>query len=267
MPSYTIPDTDALHREILASHERCRQHGIDPLITSNPWQAHLSSEELSVRQEQNKDFIEVATAQIQELYRFVAGAGFAVSLADKAGYILDIIGDPPVVDQLAKGNLLPGYRWTERDVGTSAISMVIARQIPVQINDDEHFCRRGHGHTCSASPVFNDVNKVIGVIAMSGEAHQVHPHTLGMIITAAKAIENQMRITKTSKELLLRNNYMNAIIESIDSGVMAIDKSGIISQINNQGKQILQWDEYLKGKPLSALLGTQVDLNRMMHAT
>jgi transcriptional regulator of acetoin/glycerol metabolism len=233
-------------------------------MTCNPFQAHLSGTELAARRHQNKDFLDIATTQIRELYRFVAGANFVVSLADKDGYILDLIGDKDLLEELTAGNLRPGYRWTEKDVGTSVISLVLARKIPVQVNDHEHFCQRGHGHTCSASPVLDEDNALIGVIAMSGSADQVHPHTLGMVITAARAIENQMRIKKASMELLLRNNYMNAIIESIDSGVIAADKNGIISQVNNQGKQILQWDDELVGTPLSALLGAQAEWQKVL---
>ena len=265
MSTHAIPDSDTLHREILASHERCRQYGIDPSITRNLGQVHLSSEELTVRRKQNKDFLEVATDQLQELYQVIASAGFVVSITDNEGYILHMIGDPLILERLATGNGIPGYRWTEKDVGTSAISVALTRETPIQINDEEHFCKRGYGHTCSASPVFDDEKRLIGVIAMSGEASKVHPHTLGMVITAARAIENQIRITKTSKELLLRNNYMNAIIESIDSGVMAVDRNGIINQVNSQGKQILQWGEDLNGKPLSALFGYQDDWKRAMY--
>jgi len=262
--SYTIPDSNQLHQEILASHERCRQYGIDPNLTYNPEQVHLTREELAVKREQNKDFLEVATAQIHELYRFVAGADFVVSLADKDGYILDIMGDKNMLEELATNNLTPGYRWTEKDVGTSVISLTLARKIPMQVNYNEHYCQRGHRHTCSASPVFDEEGKLMAVLAMSGAADQVHPHTLGMVITAARAIENQLRITKTSQELLLRNNFMNAIIESIDSGVIAVDRNGIITQINNQGKQILNWEGDLIGEPLSKLLGSKDDWKRVI---
>jgi len=265
MSTHAIPDSDTLHREILASHERCRQYGVDPLITCNLGQVHLSSEALTLRRKQNKDFLEVATAQLQELYQVIASAGFVVSITDNEGYILHIIGDHLALERLATGKGMPGYRWTEKDVGTSAISMALARETPIQINDEEHFCKRGYGHTCSASPVFDDEKRLIGVIAMSGEASKVHPHTLGMVITAARAIENQIRITKTSKELLLRNNYMNAIIESIDSGVMAVDRDGIITQVNSHGRKILEWDEDLEGKPLSTLFGSQDDWKRAMY--
>ncbi len=266
MASYSIPDPKTLYREIQASHERCRQFGVNPNDTCNLLQDRLKPDQLAERLEQNREFLEIATAQIGELYQFVSGAGFAVNIADNEGYILHIIGDKPVVEELAGGNCCPGYRWTEKDVGTSVISLALAREIPVQINDEEHFCRRGHGHTCSASPVFDPDNKLVGVIAMSGDAAKVHPHTLGMVITAARAIENQLRIQKTSKELKLHNNYMRAIVDSIDSGLMTIDKNGVINNINNQGRRILQWEEPLEGHPLSEVLGQQININKLMRA-
>ena len=106
-------------------------------------------------------------------------------------------------------------------MGTASISLALEREIPVQVDDDEHFCKRGYGHTCSASPVFDDENKLIGVISMTGVAGKVHPHTLGMLITAARAIQNQLRIMKTSQELLLRNNYMNAVLLCLTVSVCA----------------------------------------------
>ncbi len=257
MPSYSIPDPDTLQLEIKGSHERCRRMGVNPDSLQNPFQKRLTEEELQTRLHDNKDFLNIARGQIEELYQFVAGAGFAVNIADRDGYILHIIGDSPIIEKLRAGNCSPGYRWTEEDVGTSVISLALARQIPVQINDEEHFCKRGHGHTCSASPVFDEKDRLLGVISMSGNAEQVHPHTLGMVITAARSIENQLRIMKTSRELLLRNNSMNAIIESIDSGVLAADRKGVIIQINEFGRKILQWDDSLIGRPLTDAFGIQ----------
>jgi PAS domain S-box-containing protein len=266
MPSDSIPDSRIIKQEILASHERVQQYGLNPSVFRNPEHVHLSAEELALQREKNKEFLEVAKTQIRELYRFVAGAGFVATIVEKDGYILEAIGDSPLIEHLQSVNCCPGYRWTERDVGTSSISLALARKIPVQVNDDEHYCKRGYGHTCSATPVFDENGELVGVISMSGKASQVHPHTLCMLITAARAIENQLRITKTSKTLLLQNDYMNAIIESIDSGVIAVDTNGIITHFNSQAKRILNWHEKLEGKTLSDILGSQVDLNRMMHS-
>ena len=266
MPSYTIPDTDALHQEISASHARAQQYGINPSVFCNPKHVHLNPDELALRCEQNKEFLEVAKTQIEELYHFVAGAGFVAVIVDEDGYILEAIGDEPLMGHLQSANCRPGYRWTEKDVGTGSISLALARKIPVQINDDEHYCKRGYGHTCSAAPVFGENGELMGVISMSGEASQVHPHTLCMLITAARAIENQLRITKTSKAHLLQKNYMNALIESIDNGVIAVDTNGIITHNNSQAKKLLKWHDKLKGKALSDILGSQTDLNQLLDS-
>ncbi|MDA3915571.1 MAG: hypothetical protein PF690_01170 [Deltaproteobacteria bacterium] len=234
MLTHTIHDPKLLHKEIVSSHERCRQYGIKSSSVQNPDQVMLTQDEFTQRLKLNSKFFEIATAQIEEIYQFVAGAGFAVTIADGEGYLLEVVGDEEIMQHLATGNCLPGYRWTEKDVGTSAVSLVLKRRIPVQINENEHYCKRGHGYTCSASPVFSEEDKLAGVIALSGRANQVHPHTLGMVITASKAIENTMRIRKTSDNLVKKNNYMNTLINSIDSGVIAVDKTGCITQINNQ---------------------------------
>jgi transcriptional regulator with PAS, ATPase and Fis domain len=265
MSAYTIPDPETLRHEITASHERCRRYGIDPMDRRNPDQVRLTSEELKARLDHNHRFLKVATQQIQELYQFVAGAGFAVTLADKDGYILHSIGDAATLEHLATGNCMPGYRWTERDVGTSVVSLSLARRIPVQINEEEHFCQRGHGFTCSACPVLGPDAEFIGVIAMSGHASSVHPHTLGMVITAAKAIENQLRVIKTSDELQIRHNYTNAIIDSIDSGVLAIDRSGRITQANQKAQMILDGESQVVGRSLASLFGDQIDFKSILR--
>ncbi len=265
MQIFGIPDKETVQYEIQASHERCRMFGINPNEIRNLKQKRLTSEELIFRLNNNQEYLEIATTRIEEIYQFVAGAGFAVTISDKDGYILHMIGDPPILSKMAAGNCSPGYRWTEKDVGTSVISLSLAREIPVQINDDEHFCKRGHGNTCSASPVFCADGNLLGVIALSGNAEKVHPHTLGMVITAARAIESQLRIMQTSKELLLRNSYMNAIIESIDSGVIAVSRKGLITQINSLGKEILSgYGKALVGKPIINLFGTADEWEQMI---
>jgi len=265
MPTRAIPDPITLQKEIKASHERCRQYGVDPEDKGSQNHKCLAPEELSKRLTDNRQFLNIAVAQIEELYQFVDGAGFVVNIADRDGYILHILGDPFLLKKLAAGNCSPGYRWTEKDVGTSAISLSLARGIPVQINDDEHFCRRGHGSTCSAAPVFDSNDQILGIIALSGAAKKVHPHTLGMVITAASAIENQLRIQKTSNELQLKNNYMEAIIDSMDSGVMAVDKNGIVNQVNSHGRQIFYWETVLEGKPYETFFGKQIVLKDLMQ--
>ncbi|MBT6750671.1 MAG: hypothetical protein HOA72_17230, partial [Desulfobacula sp.] len=79
MPSRTIPDPASLQREIKSSHERCRQYGVDPEDKGSRNHKCLDPDELSRRLADNRQFLDIAVAQIEELYQFVAGAGFVVN--------------------------------------------------------------------------------------------------------------------------------------------------------------------------------------------
>jgi sigma-54 dependent transcriptional regulator, acetoin dehydrogenase operon transcriptional activator AcoR len=265
MQKRAIFDTERLREEIEASHERCRRFGVDPENNSRLSLKPLSPEELSLRLAKNRSFLDIAIAQIEEIYQFVAGAGFVMSLTDREGYILYHLGDPVLIKKMKETNCRPGYRWTESDVGTSALGLALVRKIPVQINETEHFCRRGHESICSASPVLDSNGELLGVVAMSGNAKEVNPHTLGMVITATRSIENQLRIEKASNELLLQANHLEAVIDSIDSGVIDLDKNGIIQHINRHGRNIFQWEGSIEGMSIQTLFGNQIILEELMQ--
>jgi transcriptional regulator of acetoin/glycerol metabolism len=77
---------------------RCRYFGVISNNTCNLLQNWLKAEELTVKLEQSREFLEIAAAQSAELYQFVCDAGFAVNIADNESYILHIIGDQPVLE-------------------------------------------------------------------------------------------------------------------------------------------------------------------------
>jgi len=242
--------------QIQASHERARHYGVDPMKLDPLDQPHLSLEGLKARQEASREFLSAASLYIQEIHRSMEVSGFISAIVDSDGYVLKCTGE---IDILKYYNNILGTRWTEQDIGTSAISMALRHKKPMQITAKEHFCRQSQNNTCSAAPVYGADKKFTGVIAVSGRADKVHPHTLGMVITAARAIENHLRISQTSHELVIKNDFMEAVIESIDSGVMAVDKRGHVIQINEQGKQILKHAGEILNQHLSMINGARHD--------
>jgi sigma-54 dependent transcriptional regulator, acetoin dehydrogenase operon transcriptional activator AcoR len=242
--------------QIQASHERARTYGVNPMKLNPFDQPHLSMEALRDRREENRDFLAAASLYIQEIQRSMEISGFISAIVDSEGYVLRCTGE---IDLVKYYNKILGTRWTERDIGTSAISMALRHKKPMQITAKEHYCRQSQNNTCSAAPVFGGTEEFIGVIAVSGRADKVHPHTLGMVTTAARAIENHLRISQASKELVLKNDFMEAVLESIDSGVMAVDKNGRVIQINEQGKQILKHAGNILDQHLSSINGARQD--------
>ena len=118
MESYTIIPSHVLQAEIEQSHQRSKTYGINPDVTVNEGQVHLTPKGLKERKEKNKLFFDLVNQQMNELYQLFAGQGFSIVVADHEGFIIDVIGDLPVVEKLAEISCSPGYRWSERDVGT-----------------------------------------------------------------------------------------------------------------------------------------------------
>ena len=66
----------------------------------------------------------------------------------------------------------------------------------------EHFINAYHKWTCSAAPIKDGYGNIIGIINLTGYIENVNPHTLGMVVAAANAIER-----------MLENNKYNLMLE------------------------------------------------------
>lgn len=252
---FSIP-YDVLKEEIRKSHERSRQYGIDPNSSIAPSHVSLTEKQIKIRKNNIRLFYDITVQHLKNLYKIISGGGFALILADHEGYILHMVGDPTIKKKLARVNCVIGFRWSERDVGTTAIALSVARQIPVQITEKEIFCKRGYPFTNSAAPIFDDDKNMLGVIVTTGNAPLMHSHTLGMMITAARSIENELRILKKSNELRIQNQSMKAVLKSMKSGIIVLDRKGIVTEMNDRGQEILK--RSIIGSSIQDLTGESV---------
>ena len=238
---------------VLKGWERCIKKGIDP--NGKKVAARLSEEEFEKVFEENSQLISFSKPFKENLYSFVKGSGFAVILADANACILEVIGDKEILeDPDGRDSLKKGCVWEEEYVGNTAISTCIFEEKPVQISGKEHYCKVFKNWTCSAAPIRED-GKILGVLAVKGYDWNSHPHTLGMVVAAAKAIENRIVIEKAKAEIILKTKYQSAIVEYIPDGFLTIDNKGILTYINQTGADILGIDrEKSIGKPVSELV-------------
>jgi transcriptional regulator with PAS, ATPase and Fis domain len=264
MRSHQILPREVIKEEIRKSHERSRRYDIDPDCLVNPHQIRLSPKELELRLKCNQTFLDIAVRQLNHLYE-ICGDGFAMILADREGYLLYIVGDQPMLKRLAEINCAPGFRWTERDVGTTTTALAIARKIPIQITEKESFCRRGRGYTNSAAPIFGVDDDLLGAVIATGDADRVHAHTLGMMINAARSIENELDLLKKGDELLIQNRSMKAVLESIDSGLIVTNRDGVIVELNNSGVAILRGYD-VRGLSIQDLVPTGLDWASLLRS-
>jgi PAS domain S-box-containing protein len=222
--------------EISSSWGRCYQTGVNPYDgTCNQLLQPDEFEEILC---ERKELIDIAKPFMEKLYRFVQGSGFVVVLTDERGYILDVLGDSDTQEKALGINFMKGASWTEEAVGTNAIGTAVVIKKPIQTTGAEHYCLKHHAWTCSACPIFDQDGNMIAILDLSGPIYETHLHTLGMVVAAAEAIMDQMKIQKKNRELLLTNNRLNNIFQTMSDGVMIVDETGIVNKVNPVVEQI-----------------------------
>ncbi|MHC1697680.1 MAG: sigma-54-dependent Fis family transcriptional regulator [Geobacteraceae bacterium] len=247
-----VLDAHKLRPEVAHSWQRCRNFKVDPYGQQDN---DIDGNELKDVLLASQHLIKIARPFIHNLYGFVKGSGFQVVLADNDGLIVEAIGDPEILKKTKQIQLCPGGLWSESAKGTNAIGTAIMEKKPLQIFAREHFCQPHHYLTCSASPIFDPEGQMVGVLDITGDYKSFNPHTLSLVVAAVSAIENQLRLHKTTSKLYVSYRFSNTLLESISDGVIAVDSNGVINQLNSYGGKILGADPKLAiGKHIASVL-------------
>lgn len=228
--------TDDFNPLIAASWKRCYANQVDPY--DGVCHQVLDQVEFAKARKRRSELLDIALPLMLELYKYVTGSGFLVMLTDERGIILEMLGDEETIQRAQSINFVKGAVWTEEQVGTNAIGTVLKEAIPLQVNSCEHYCQLHHTWTCSAAPIFNQKRQLIGVLNMSGPYQETHQHTLGMVVSAAAAIMYQMRVQHQNTQLKVMNERMRNIFMTMSEGVVLLDQTGKIIQVNQVAEAI-----------------------------
>ncbi len=233
---------DSIQREIIKkSHQRCEEYGVNKeqifpsrILKGNEVSSHLARNEYLLR---------VAAPFMEIIHETVSDSGFFILLTDNEGCILRSVGDPGIIAESEKLNMVVGAYMHEKNIGTNAMGTAISEAKPIQVTAAEHFISAYHRWTCSAAPIHNNDGEIIGTLNLTGESHLVHPHTLGLVVAAVRAIENQIKAEYAQEKLNETFSYMKSIVESVSAGIMALDINGNIKTINNWACSMLNLEK------------------------
>lgn len=194
-----------VRKEILDSWVRCQTNGVNPekKLASKA----LSSSELELLRS-NSELYRIAKPIIDYIYHSIIGTGYVITLNDHDGKMIYLKGEKEIIRKVEKMNFAPGMDWSEQAAGTNAIGTSIVAKMPIQIFSAEHFCEGFHPMTCSSSPIFHPYTKeVIGAIDLTGLWPSTQPHTLGLAVSLAQMIEQQLFTYNLKKYLQLDEYY------------------------------------------------------------
>ena len=176
--------------------KKCRDAGVDP---NGGLGRRVDDAVFQSIREANSTLIDTALPIMQSIFDIVRRTGFLMVLTDSAGYVLETMGDESIMERTEDLRFVPGALWSNLSVGTNAISVALDCDTPIQMVGPEHYCRTHHGWTCSAAPIHGENGEIVGCLNMSGEAADVHDHTLAVVLSAAIGIEGKLSLLHSAE--------------------------------------------------------------------
>ncbi len=115
------------------------------------------------------------------------------AVSDTAGLLLWVEGHRSARARAERMNFVEGALWDEEHAGTNAPGTALAVDHEVQIFATEHFRHTVQDWTCAAAPIHDPVTgQVLGVLDITGGDVVAHPHSLALVLAAARVAETRL---------------------------------------------------------------------------
>ena len=206
---------------VLRSWERCKEKGLDAF--TNRTILTVPSEQVDDYTQNDSLFTELQTL-LPSLRDSALDSRHLLVCCDANGNVMYIDGDRSVQRKAEAMNFVVGSGWSEDKAGTNAIGTARATGEPVQIFASEHYAYEVHPWTCSAAPIRDPATqKILGVLNLTGLREFFHPHTLAVVVTATKWIEERLQRKLEVDRFLLLEEYVEANLRSRNTPIATVD--------------------------------------------
>jgi len=249
--------------EVVESWLRSRQMGVDP----HSIRTNTDSNKLAELRTKHQSLIQGVLALINPVKSVMVSHGYLFYLIDSSGLILLNEGVWTESEALARQSSRSGILADERSEGTTAHSLCFRLKRPVQLLGPEHYCSAFQNRIASAAPIMGDNDEAVAGLEVFSPPVQdqnissLYLSTLGLVPALALAAEMQLKqsqintsqstsrqqienlqadLHSAKKEVVSVHKELAASLAFIDEGMMVVDRSGKILQVNPEAIRILQ---------------------------
>lgn len=282
-PSDAIAGSAALSPAIGGSWRRCAlDYALDPARHYSPTVVDAAT--LADRRGQHAELLQVASAEIDWLYDYIAESGYALILTDASGIVLYEKTDATLANTFRASGLLTGADWSERREGTNGIGTCIAESRPIIVHREEHFRSSHIGLTCFGSPIRDPAGALVAVLDASTlnacDPRAGFEHTMALVNMSARLIEKYLFLHHFQHDIVFRFHarpeFVNlqhdgAIALARDATIIAVDETavhllGAANRSELTGRRIDEIFDIRAEELVEPLLGLRRELQAVRHA-
>lgn len=229
-----VVENGKVPEEIARSWQRCLDNGME--MGSQVRTEILTRQELLLKQEANHLLLAQARPEMDSLNEQISHTRSVIVLTDHEGFILDSRGNSEFLDDTQRIALIPGSSWQESLRGTNAIGTALVERTAMTVQGAEHFLDRNHVLGCSAVPIFNAHNQVMGTLDVSTDAKMPQQHTLALVRMSAQMIENRLFSASHAGEYSLHFHSRAEFIGTLWEGIAIFNADHRLVAINRSGQ-------------------------------
>jgi len=249
---------------IAVSWRRCAlDYSIDPARHYAP--CVLDAASLAHRREQFTDLVQIASAEIDWLYDYIAKSGYALVLTDASGIVLYEKTDATLTDTFRRAGLMCGADWSERREGTNGIGTCIAENQSVTVHLGEHFRSCHIGLSCSGAPIRDPSGSLVAVLDASTLSAQSTragvAHTMALVNLSARLIEKYLFLRHFQDGVVFRFHARPEFVNLQHDGAIALSPDATIVAADETAMQLLNAENRaaLIGRPIDAVFDVSAD--------
>lgn len=243
---------------------RCRSR-LNP--TAPRRTTHLSSDVLKLLLRQHSALFDLARPIMEDILQVLEPLQSILLLCDNTGCVLDLLTTSDTEALLEQIGLAPGVFLDEAHAGTNGIGVALIEANSFQVIGQQHFLAHWQHLTTTAAPIFTLEGQMIGVMGLIQPAHESNQLALGLVVSAAKAIEYQYVIEHLNHKLNHYQNELNTIINATSEPMIAWREDGTVTYVNGQATEMIgQPRERIVGRSLNHILTLPAALQERVQA-
>ncbi|EFZ39392.1 PTS-dependent dihydroxyacetone kinase operon regulatory domain protein, partial [Escherichia coli EPECa14] len=202
-----------------------------------------------------KAMLTLGQAALEDAWEYMAPRECALFILDETACILSRNGDPQTLQQLSALGFNDGTYCAEGIIGTCALSLAAISGQAVKTMADQHFKQALWNWAFCATPLFDSKGRLTGTIALACPVEQTTAADLPLTLAIAREVGNLLLTDSLLAETNRHLNQLNALLESMDDGVISWDEQGNLQFINAQAARVLRLDATAsQGRAITELL-------------
>jgi len=241
-----------LSEEILSSWSRCKEYGLNPKSFSVPRSPQGNSRLKELVQE-NKELIHVASPIIDGIVNSFGIEDLHVLVTDREGAVLmDVVSrsDSDTIERKRRRAMILDDA-SEKRIGTNSMALSLYLDKATSVIGAQHYLQCLHKYGEYAAPIHGLDGDTIGSIAIITRTEEMSDYIMAMVITAAKAVENDLLLADRSRVIKRQNVEKQSLLDNVTDGVVYVDERERISQINLRMENLTGYSkEELIGKKI-----------------